>query len=111
MPPSVSQYFVSNRRDGTITTKDSNDCQSTSQHCFKNDLMNDVDMTDHLGYGKEKRRAGDLEILSGKVTFRWAVNGSIKHWIQQQEWTETRLETCLIVSLPTDTPWRSAKTS
>lgn len=30
-------------------------------------------MTDFLGYGKEKRRAGNLEILSGRVTFRYAV--------------------------------------
>jgi hypothetical protein len=29
-------------------------------------------MTDFLGYGKEKRRAGNLEILSGRVTFRYA---------------------------------------
>jgi hypothetical protein len=28
------------------------------------------DMTDHLGYGKDRRRAGNLEILSGRVTFR-----------------------------------------
>ena len=36
--------------------------------------MNDdrADMTDFLGYGKEKRRAGNLEILSGRVTFRYA---------------------------------------
>jgi len=27
-------------------------------------------MTDNLGFGKEKRRAGNLEILSGRVTFR-----------------------------------------
>jgi len=39
--------------DGTITTYDSNDY-----------------MTDFLGYGKEKRRAGNLEILAGRVTFR-----------------------------------------
>jgi len=41
--------------DGTITTYDSNDY-----------------MTDFLGYGKEKRRAGNLEILSGRITFREA---------------------------------------
>lgn len=28
------------------------------------------DMTDNLGYGKEKRRQGNLDILAGKVTFR-----------------------------------------
>ena len=27
-------------------------------------------MTDELGYGAEKRRQGNLDILSGKVTFR-----------------------------------------
>ena len=30
-----------------------------------------VDMTDHLGFGKEKRRESNLKILEGKVTFRW----------------------------------------
>jgi hypothetical protein len=30
-----------------------------------------ADMTDFLGYGKEKRREGNLEILSGRVTFRY----------------------------------------
>ncbi|KIJ38472.1 hypothetical protein M422DRAFT_33255 [Sphaerobolus stellatus SS14] len=39
--------------DGTITTYDSNDY-----------------MTDNLGFGKEKRRQGNLDILSGKVTFK-----------------------------------------
>ncbi|KAI6000382.1 HAD-like domain-containing protein [Pisolithus orientalis] len=29
-----------------------------------------TDMTDNLGYGKEKRRDGNLDILSGKTTFR-----------------------------------------
>ena len=27
-------------------------------------------MTDELGYGAEKRRQGNLDILAGKVTFR-----------------------------------------
>ncbi|KAF9479759.1 hypothetical protein BDN70DRAFT_878397 [Pholiota conissans] len=39
--------------DGTITTHDSNDY-----------------MTDNLGFGKAKRREGNLEILTGKDTFR-----------------------------------------
>ncbi|KAF8655363.1 hypothetical protein AX16_003098 [Volvariella volvacea WC 439] len=39
--------------DGTITTFDSNDY-----------------LTDNLGYGKEKRRGGNLSVLSGKSTFR-----------------------------------------
>jgi hypothetical protein len=34
-----------------------------------------IDMTDFLGYGKEKRRAGNLEILAGHVTFRYVSRG------------------------------------
>ncbi|PGH07770.1 hypothetical protein AJ79_06158 [Helicocarpus griseus UAMH5409] len=41
--------------DGTITLKDSNDF-----------------MTDNLGYGAEKRRQGNLDVLENKVTFREA---------------------------------------
>ena len=29
-----------------------------------------ADMTDELGFGPEKRRQGNLDILAGKVTFR-----------------------------------------
>lgn len=29
-------------------------------------------MTDFLGYGKEKRRQGNLDILAGRVAFRYA---------------------------------------
>jgi len=47
------KYVVLSDWDGTITTYDSNDY-----------------MTDHLGFGKEKRRQGNLDILQGKVTFR-----------------------------------------
>ncbi|KAH9959944.1 HAD-like domain-containing protein [Russula dissimulans] len=47
------KFVVFSDWDGTITTYDSNDY-----------------MTDFLGYGKEKRRAGNLEILAGRVTFR-----------------------------------------
>lgn len=32
-------------------------------------------MTDFLGYGKEKRREGNLEILAGRVTFRYVSMG------------------------------------
>ncbi|EEB87117.1 hypothetical protein MPER_15666, partial [Moniliophthora perniciosa FA553] len=32
-------------------------------------------MTDNLGFGKDKRRQGNLDILSGKVTFRVVENG------------------------------------
>jgi len=47
------KFVVLSDWDGTITTYDSNDY-----------------MTDNLGFGKERRRAGNLEILSGRVTFR-----------------------------------------
>jgi len=47
------KFVILSDWDGTITTYDSNDY-----------------LTDHLGYGKEKRREGNLEILSGRVTFR-----------------------------------------
>ncbi|KAF2188263.1 hypothetical protein K469DRAFT_703763 [Zopfia rhizophila CBS 207.26] len=39
--------------DGTITLQDSNDF-----------------MTDNIGYGREKRRQGNLDTLEGKITFR-----------------------------------------
>ncbi|KAK7041442.1 hypothetical protein VNI00_009308 [Paramarasmius palmivorus] len=47
------KFVVLSDWDGTITTYDSNDY-----------------MTDNLGFGKDKRRQGNLDILSGKVTFR-----------------------------------------
>lgn len=47
------KFVVLSDWDGTITTYDSNDY-----------------MTDFLGYGKEKRRAGNLEILADRITFR-----------------------------------------
>ncbi|PIL30159.1 hypothetical protein GSI_07737 [Ganoderma sinense ZZ0214-1] len=47
------KFVVLSDWDGTITTRDSNDY-----------------MTDELGYGMEKRRQGNLDILAGKVTFR-----------------------------------------
>ncbi len=37
-------------------------------------------MTDFLGYGKEKRREGNLDILAGRVTFRYVC--SARHAIQ-----------------------------
>nr|GAT51980.1 predicted protein [Mycena chlorophos] len=47
------KFVVLSDWDGTITTQDSNDY-----------------MTDNLGFGKDKRRAGNLEILAGRQTFR-----------------------------------------
>ncbi|KAJ7728896.1 HAD-like domain-containing protein [Mycena metata] len=47
------RFVVLSDWDGTITTQDSNDY-----------------MTDTLGFGKDRRRAGNLEILAGRQTFR-----------------------------------------
>ncbi|KAF7364172.1 hypothetical protein MSAN_01076500 [Mycena sanguinolenta] len=47
------RFVVLTDWDGTITTQDSNDY-----------------MTDTLGYGKDKRRAGNLSVLEGRRTFR-----------------------------------------
>ncbi|KAK0220624.1 HAD-like domain-containing protein [Armillaria fumosa] len=47
------KFVVLSDWDGTITTCDSNDY-----------------MTDNLGYGKERRRQGNLDILTEKATFR-----------------------------------------
>ncbi|KXN80875.1 Pdp3-interacting factor 1 [Leucoagaricus sp. SymC.cos] len=47
------KFVILSDWDGTITTYDSNDY-----------------MTHHLGFGEEKCREGNLEILAGKVTFR-----------------------------------------
>ncbi|KAF7324038.1 hypothetical protein MKEN_00626000 [Mycena kentingensis (nom. inval.)] len=47
------RFVVLSDWDGTITTQDSNDY-----------------MTDNLGFGKDLRRAGNLEILAGRDTFR-----------------------------------------
>lgn len=50
MPPS---WRLRSDFDGTITTEDSND-----------------HMTDNLGYGKQKRRDGNIAVLEGKTNFR-----------------------------------------
>jgi len=47
------KYIFFTDFDGTITTRDSNDF-----------------MTDNLGYGGEKRRAGNLAVLENRMTFR-----------------------------------------
>ncbi|KAH8110026.1 HAD-like domain-containing protein [Phellopilus nigrolimitatus] len=49
------KFVVLSDWDGTITTYDSNDCEY---------------MTDNLGFGKAKRREGNLEILAHRTTFR-----------------------------------------
>ncbi|TFK19354.1 hypothetical protein FA15DRAFT_674514 [Coprinopsis marcescibilis] len=55
------RFVVLSDWDGTITTYDSNDL-----------------MTDNLGFGKEKRRNGNLEILSGRDTFRDGFRGMLE---------------------------------
>ncbi|KAF2265728.1 hypothetical protein CC78DRAFT_615574 [Lojkania enalia] len=47
------KYIFFTDFDGTITLQDSNDY-----------------MTDNIGYGREKRRQGNLDTLSGKINFR-----------------------------------------
>lgn len=47
------KFVVLTDWDGTITSYDSNDY-----------------MTDNIGYGKEKRREGNLKVLAGEATFR-----------------------------------------
>ncbi|TFK73412.1 hypothetical protein BDN72DRAFT_886870 [Pluteus cervinus] len=47
------KFVVLSDWDGTITTFDSNDY-----------------LTDNYGYGKEKRRQGNFDVLAGKMTFR-----------------------------------------
>jgi len=55
------KFVVLSDWDGTITTYDSNDY-----------------LTDFLGYGREKRRAENHEILSGRVTFRDSFRGMLE---------------------------------
>lgn len=43
-----------------------------SLSCASSTRTHGADMTDNLGYGMEKRRQGNLEILSGRETFRYA---------------------------------------
>jgi 2,3-diketo-5-methylthio-1-phosphopentane phosphatase len=47
------KYIFFSDFDGTITTSDSNDF-----------------MTDNLGYGPEKRKAGNADVLYGRASFR-----------------------------------------
>ncbi|GAA5993698.1 hypothetical protein JCM5350_005797 [Sporobolomyces pararoseus] len=53
LPFSDAPYIVFSDFDGTITTRDSNDCA-----------------TDELGFGLEKRRELNIDILNGTKTFR-----------------------------------------
>ncbi|GAA6042284.1 hypothetical protein JCM8097_000614 [Rhodosporidiobolus ruineniae] len=53
LPHSTAQYILFSDYDGTITTRDSNDCA-----------------TDELGFGVDRRRELNVEILNGQKTFR-----------------------------------------
>ncbi|KAF9461728.1 HAD-like domain-containing protein [Collybia nuda] len=55
------KFVVLSDWDGTITTFDSND-----------------HLTDNLGYGKVKRREGNMSVLSGKETFRDSFRGMLE---------------------------------
>ena len=71
----VRFLLLSTHRDGTITTYDSNDCTSQSSTKFIltfHILIKSPVLTDNYGFGKDKRRLGNLEILAGRDTFRWA---------------------------------------
>ncbi|GAA5978173.1 hypothetical protein JCM11641_001124 [Rhodosporidiobolus odoratus] len=53
IPHSTAPFILFSDFDGTITTRDSNDCA-----------------TDELGFGVDRRRALNVEILEQRVTFR-----------------------------------------
>ncbi|KAH9946893.1 HAD-like domain-containing protein [Amylocystis lapponica] len=55
------KFVVLSDWDGTITTRDSNDY-----------------MTDNLGFGRERRREDNINILAGKITFRDAFRGMLE---------------------------------
>jgi len=67
------KFVVLSDWDGTITTYDSNDY-----------------MTDFLGFGKEKRRQGNLDILSGKVTFRDAFREMLESVAEKHSFEECK---------------------
>lgn len=47
-------------------------------------------MTDNLGFGKEKRRQGNLDILSGKVTFRDAFREMLESVAEKHTFEECK---------------------
>lgn len=67
-----------------------------------------VDLTDHLGYGREKRREGNQEILAGNVTFRRVFSSNLPYNILTLVTIEMLSEKCSRASLRTDTPSKSA---
>jgi 2,3-diketo-5-methylthio-1-phosphopentane phosphatase len=62
------QYIFFTDFDGTITLQDSKSA-SPFHYTLLTTQGNDF-MTDTIGYGQEKRRQGNLDTLSGKLTFR-----------------------------------------
>ncbi|KAI0367417.1 hypothetical protein BV20DRAFT_1045630 [Pilatotrama ljubarskyi] len=98
------KFVVLSDWDGTITNRDSNDCECSILNAIFSGSMRArilahtnrwdserpsastpraagggvnirlrciaTDMTDNLGFGPEKRRQGNLDILAGKTTFR-----------------------------------------
>lgn len=69
------KFVVLSDWDGTITTYDSNDY-----------------MTDNLGFGKELRRQGNLDILSGKTNFRDAFRGMLESVAEKHTFEECQDE-------------------
>ncbi|KAK4704980.1 2-hydroxy-3-keto-5-methylthiopentenyl-1-phosphate phosphatase, partial [Phenoliferia sp. Uapishka_3] len=73
LPYADSPYILFSDFDGTITTEDSNDAA-----------------TDNLGFGLEKRRALNVDILNGKETFRDAFRLMINSIAANKTFDETR---------------------
>ncbi|KAK4056876.1 hypothetical protein OIO90_002126 [Microbotryomycetes sp. JL221] len=73
LPHADAPFIVFSDFDGTITTADSNDTA-----------------TDNLGFGQEKRRALNVEILNQNVTFRDAFKEMIDSVAANKTFDETR---------------------
>jgi len=71
-------------------------------------MIADVDMTDNLGYGSQKRREGNLSVLSGKSTFRY-VEPSYRTGLLMPFRIEMRFAKCSTASLRTDIPLKSVR--
>ncbi|SCV74275.1 BQ2448_6707 [Microbotryum intermedium] len=81
LPHAQAPYIVFSDFDGTITTEDSNDAATDNVRTLKYpllrvqclDLTTGLDVAENLpqlGFGLEKRRALNLEILNGTKNFR-----------------------------------------
>ncbi|KAM0750480.1 hypothetical protein T439DRAFT_326447 [Meredithblackwellia eburnea MCA 4105] len=73
LPYEDKPFIVFSDFDGTITTRDSNDC-----------------LTDDLGFGPEKRRALNVDILNGKAHFRDAFREMINSVADNKSFDEAR---------------------